>query len=407
MVRGMSKGRLDKWRKVRSTPAFITPGDDEVMEIAKRRWKERKARNEAEDFSESDIYQGSKELIFDISDGRPVFHAIMYRLNTKTFRLEIMHLVDILTKGEDPAEIKEEVKHTLALALIHDVPVYPNTEELGPELARYYRDVLVEGFRAPDESGEYVRLKLVDSPSTNLETLDHLKRIKISEAHSPAELHWIRDAALAEITKRDEAGRVLDYLRLAIGELSGLLERTTRNENDLQECLTHNPILFGTEYRRIIPKHKLGAEYEMDYALEHVTGLIDLVEIEASTHRLFTKKGDPRQPLIHAEQQVLDWLGWIERHGMYARENLPGLARPAGYVVIGRSWDLSKGDRERLQRRNAIFRGAIQVLTYDDCWSVRETFVRCCRASRQADPASLSFFVSSTSERPRMNLPSL
>jgi hypothetical protein len=363
----MDGTRLDKWRERKRVPAFIGPVDDqEVQEIVRRRHKERNAKQETEGLTESRIYEMAKELIFDIKDGLPVFHAVIYTINTEAFELELGHGLDILVEDRDEDEVKEEVKKTLALALVHEVPVYPNNENLASVLAKYHRDLLIEGFRAPDESGEYVRLKLVNSPSTDVETLRHLERIRLTDTHSPAELHLMREAVMTELAKRDEAGRILASLRLAIEELSALLEQATRNEGSLQECLTRNPILFGTEYRRIIPKHKLGAEYEMDYALEHVTGLVDLVEIEASTHPLFTKKGDPRQALVHAEQQVLDWLDWIERHGMYARESLPGLVQPVGYVVIGRDIDLSDEHRKRLHRRNAFFRGTVRILTYDD-----------------------------------------
>ena len=104
----------------------------------------------------------------------------------------------------------------------------------------------------------------------------------------------------------------------------------------------------------------------MDYALERVSGLIDLVEIEASTHRLFNKRGDPTKDLVHAEQQVLDWLDWLERNHSYARENLPGLMRPRGYVLIARSKGLTEEEQRTLSRRNTIFGETLQVLTYDD-----------------------------------------
>jgi hypothetical protein len=116
----------------------------------------------------------------------------------------------------------------------------------------------------------------------------------------------------------------------------------------------------------VIPKHRLGSEFEMDYALERTSGLIDLVEIEASNHALFTKAGNPSEQLVHAEQQVLDWLDWIEKHGEYARTKFPGLLSPVGYVVIGRSASLSVADRARLTRRNLMFQGTLVILTYDD-----------------------------------------
>ena len=57
-------------------------------------------------------------------------------------------------------------------------------------------------------------------------------------------------------------------------------------------------MLFGPDYVRIIPNHRLGAEYEMYYALERHSGLFDLVEIEASTLALFTRGGDPSSHLV-------------------------------------------------------------------------------------------------------------
>jgi len=103
----------------------------------------------------------------------------------------------------------------------------------------------------------------------------------------------------------------------------------------------------------------------MDYALEKTTGIWDLAEIEASTLPLFTQKGNPRKELVHAEQQVMDWLRWLERNTSYARENLPGIQRPIGYVIIGRT-PASDDHRARLKWRNAFFKGDLRILTYDD-----------------------------------------
>ena len=117
---------------------------------------------------------------------------------------------------------------------------------------------------------------------------------------------------------------------------------------------------------KTIPKHKLGSEFELDYALERTSGQVDLVEIEASNLKLFTQSGDPTSHLVHAEQQVLDWLLWLEWNSAYAREHLPGLMSPMGFVVIGRRGSFSDDLGKKLQKRNAIFRGQLQVLTYDD-----------------------------------------
>ncbi|HYN22799.1 MAG TPA: Shedu anti-phage system protein SduA domain-containing protein, partial [Thermoanaerobaculia bacterium] len=175
-----------------------------------------------------------------------------------------------------------------------------------------------------------------------------------------------REAALREIARINQAARILAQVERAVSELSSALVATRANERSLQRCLERNPILFGAEYVRIIPKHRLGSEYEMDFALERLDGLVDLVEIEASTRPLFTKAGDPSKYLVHAEQQALDWLEWVEHNSPYAREKLPGLATPIAFVVIGRSSSLDAVTAKRLRRRNVELGRRVRIQTYDD-----------------------------------------
>ena len=168
-----------------------------------------------------------------------------------------------------------------------------------------------------------------------------------------------------EIGRHSEATRVLAALRFAISELNEALAAGPGNEGELQRVLTHHPVIFGPYYARVQPKFRLGGDYEMDFALVRVSGLVDLVEIEASTHKLFNKRGDAAGPLVHAEQQVLDWLSWLEDYGSLARRDLPELQRPTGYVVIGRDSSLDTNGRRRLAQRNAVFGSALETLTYD------------------------------------------
>lgn len=59
-----------------------------------------------------------------------------------------------------------------------------------------------------------------------------------------------------------------------------MLSNRDHKEAELQDCLKENPILFGTEYREVIPKLALGSEYEMDFALRTWNGEIHVLEIE-------------------------------------------------------------------------------------------------------------------------------
>ena len=317
--------------------------------------------------SQGDLMESCHELIFDVRDGVPVFHVVMPVLDGDEVLIEIAHMLDILIDskgGED--HVDDEVRNTLALAVIHGVPVYPNTAEVAPELAKYHRRMLLEGFTAPDEKGRRVKLQLTESPGQRIHDHMLLQELDPTESVSPADLILIRQAIGTELEALSGAKRLLLGLRAAIAELNSLLALNIRNENSIQRCLTDHPLLFGPDYVRVIPKHQLGAEYEMDYALVRGSGLIDLVEIESPSLPLFNKKGDPSSHLVHAEQQVLDWIDWIELHGPYARSALPGLLSPTGYVVIGRSADLNKTTATRLRRRNAIFQPRVVVLTYDD-----------------------------------------
>lgn len=184
----------------------------------------------------------------------------------------------------------------------------------------------------------------------------------------PAETLTPLDAiALArEATQREqavaEAVRAIGNLRAATAALSD----EVRDEAALQRCLTQYPVLFGLQYRAVVPKYRLGKDFEMDYALEQLGGFVDCVELEPSNLRLYTRAGNPTKELVHAEQQVLDWLEWLEANSRLARDDFPGLMRPLGQVVIGRRHSLVKADLTRLRRRNAAWRGSLAVLTYDD-----------------------------------------
>lgn len=192
-----------------------------------------------------------------------------------------------------------------------------------------------------------------------------LDKLRDDAPLSQGEMRLALDVARRELAARTQAAAVLDSIRLAMRELRELLEAEERNENALQRCLTRHPVLFGPDYIEVLPKHRLGGDYELDYALRRSSGQVDLVEIEASNHQLFTKKGHVAAPLAQAEQQVMDWLAWLEAYGGLARRDLPELQRPSGYVVIGRDAGLDAPRKARLLQRNALFGGAVTVMTYD------------------------------------------
>ena len=350
--------RLDRWSEVRRHSLISFGKDEEFENLIQQRAKSRKGKDRGFEWT---LIASSREIIFELRDGEPVFHYVLIGIDSRT--LELVTTAAIEGTGLDD----NDVKKTLALAVAEHIPVYPNTPEDAPRLLSYQKDLMTKGFSVgKEENGRrrYILTRYEESLQTPEEALEGLAR---EEPLSPVEAEIVRKALAERLEEHELAGRALARLRSGVDELESLLSADVREE-DLQECLTRNPALFGAEYREIWSKYRLGAEFEMDYALVRVSGTVDLVEIEKSSHPLFTRKGDPRAELTHAEQQVLDWLDWVDRHIEYARRELP-LLRPTGYVVIGRDQNLPNDGRERLRRRNLAFQGALQILTYDDLLS--------------------------------------
>jgi hypothetical protein len=82
-------------------------------------------------------------------------------------------------------------------------------------------------------------------------------------------MRLLRQALEKRADENAEAARVLAGLRAAVDELSDLLKHDVR-EAELQTCLTNNSLLFGTQYRQVKPKHRLGDQFELD---THLYGL--------------------------------------------------------------------------------------------------------------------------------------
>lgn len=279
--------------------------------------------------------------------------------------IEAGQLFEISSSGDEQTD-EEEAIDMLAIAAMEEVPVFPNRPEFLPRLTELHRRLLSDGFTAPDGEGNRVRLKFAKRPTTEFLDVDGLKEIDCSITIFPAEIALIRDVALREIARLTRAESVLSALERGITELEEEIALEQRNENNIQRCITRNPILFGVEYIEVIPKHRLGSEYEMDYAGKRFDGSYDLIELESSNLPIYTKGGNPSSYLVHAEQQVLDWLAWVEENFSYAAQGLSGISNPKGFVIIGRRNSLSGDAAEKLRRRNIYWGGRIALLTYED-----------------------------------------
>jgi len=146
-----------------------------------------------------------------------------------------------------------------------------------------------------------------------------------------------------------------------------LLERFHIRESALQNYLKAYPILLHPSYKIVNSQVRLGAEYVADFVIETYDGNYTLVEIEKPTDRLYLLNGDPSSALTHAEQQVLDWQGWIRQNIAYLRyeANLV-MNTPQGLVIIGQRAQMNMDEIRRLNERNLNMRGRLQIITFDD-----------------------------------------
>lgn len=165
---------------------------------------------------------------------------------------------------------------------------------------------------------------------------------------------------------KEQQDRVVAELESAIDEFEKVLARAP-DEKIVQAFLDtrRNKILLDPSALSIRPQVKLGSEYVPDFVIEVAKEQYVLVEIERPALPVLTEKGRPRAELVHAQQQVKDWFGWISDHAEYARSILPGISEPEGWVVMGRRASISPEHKGVLARENAESR-RITTKTYDD-----------------------------------------
>jgi Domain of unknown function (DUF4263) len=151
------------------------------------------------------------------------------------------------------------------------------------------------------------------------------------------------------------------------------------SEATMQRFLQVNPWLLtqhlgASPGRWVIPKTRLGAEYETDFLIAEIgsSGFVwYAIELERPQAKLFTKKGNPSEALTHALRQISDWRNWLSFNRDYAmRPNgQSGLGlldidpELEGLIIMGRDHELDPQTnqlRRRLSREHRI-----KIETYD------------------------------------------
>lgn len=138
------------------------------------------------------------------------------------------------------------------------------------------------------------------------------------------------------------------------------------NERALHDFLDENPIIMGAHWDAVQSEVMLGSQYKADFVLRAYRALptVQLVELERSSHRIFTKNLQETAEVTHAVQQVSDWLRWWRQHSADPIVAPSRGVDPDGLVVIGRSARLSERERDTLAHNNQ--RRDTRVITYDE-----------------------------------------
>jgi len=177
-----------------------------------------------------------------------------------------------------------------------------------------------------------------------------------------------RAMGLEQGNPEETRDRSIAALEAAIDEFDRVLEVHANDEKMIQYFLDtdRNRILLEPSLIPPLRKEVWIGNNKADFVVELPPGeRYLLVEIERPIHKLFTGKDRVTAEVTHAQQQVEDWMNRISEHPHEAREKLPGIREPQGWVVIGRRSSMTENQQKVLERKNARLQN-ITIMTYDD-----------------------------------------
>ncbi|WP_248914296.1 Shedu anti-phage system protein SduA domain-containing protein [Pseudomonas moorei] len=148
-------------------------------------------------------------------------------------------------------------------------------------------------------------------------------------------------------------------------ELCHLLGRVGTRERDLHNFLKRHTQVLDSHVAAVHSEVRIG-KYRADLVLKYHQSdkRVVLVELEPHSAQIFTKRNSLRHKVIHAVQQVQDWIREIHNNASNLPKWLEGNYTAEGMVVIGRSKDLTQEQKDTLMIHNA--KSDIKILTYDD-----------------------------------------
>ena len=168
----------------------------------------------------------------------------------------------------------------------------------------------------------------------------------------------------------------LSYVRqYGHSQVTGIVDRfrklldAEKLESPVQTFIEKNPILLARfDARRLFVKPNILGKFQADFAVVDSNNELCFIEIERPSMKLFKKNGHPTADLIHAFEQVRDWLNQFRKHTSAVHESLKlrtdAIVGVRGAVIAGRSASVTHDVLQR-HHMSAPYPN-IDLMTYDD-----------------------------------------
>lgn len=163
----------------------------------------------------------------------------------------------------------------------------------------------------------------------------------------------------------------LDNYKETIKDYEGLINKPEIEESELQDFFETNTLakdLFFRGVKEFFPRKSLGGERIPDFIAILHTGEHVLIEIEEPTDILFKEDGDPTVDFTQAEQQIQNYLTWVDEDKDFLRKRgLPNISveNTKGLLVIGMKSKLKPEEITKMNRKN-YGRNDYTIKTFDE-----------------------------------------
>ncbi|WP_155373741.1 Shedu anti-phage system protein SduA domain-containing protein [Catellatospora vulcania] len=163
---------------------------------------------------------------------------------------------------------------------------------------------------------------------------------------------------------RASADATIRLTRTVLNQFAELIDGE-RPEAEYQEFLQTNPVILDPLAAEVFPTAPLGLEFRTDFVIRRHDGRYVVVEIERPQDALLTVGHDFAGRMTHAVGQVMDFQQWVADNVAYAQTRFPGIAEPAGLLVMGMRTALDARGARKIARWQTNSRH-IELVTYDE-----------------------------------------